>query len=432
MLSSFLQFLQTGVTVSANMPSVIQAGTEITVNVNIRKGKYTGFAVFRQDLPAGLTAQAISSNYGTFTFEDQKVRVVWFNAPPDDELNISYKIIAHERLSGSVELNGQYSFIENNIDRKSVAHQPQMLAITPSPSVPVGRQVDIKDFAKVSNIEAEAVGAGQTIAFRQQPVWMEEERFFLVLLLVNRDAAQKYAKIDETVPSGFVAVSIDTKGGIFSFSNNIAKFIWMDMPAEPFFTVSYRLIPQGNQRSVKIDGLFTFMVNDRTFNNKVIERKETLAGLNRQQLNNILRSLDMRIDDPPVVANIPTPPPPPQQPPSQPPPARPPSSVNAGFMLTHEPGVRFRVQVAAGHKEINIPRHFRNFRLESRVLREEHEGWFKYSVDPSFTDYKDARDLRVHISNTTVIKDAFVTAYNDGKRITVQEALMASNQQWIR
>ena len=66
------------------------------------------------------------------------------------------------------------------------------------------------------------------------------------------------------------------------------------------------------------------------------------------------------------------------------------------------------------------------------VVYEEHDGWLKYTVGPSFTEYSQARDLRVQLWNTTTLSDAFVVAYNDNRRITVQEALMASNQRWVR
>ena len=59
--------------------------------------------------------------------------------------------------------------------------------------------------------------------------------------------------------------------------------------------------------------------------------------------------------------------------------------------------------------------------------------WYKYTIG-AFNIYKEARDRRNEIwAEENKIDDAFVTAYNSGERITVQEALMISKQKaWMR
>ena len=60
-----------------------------------------------------------------------------------------------------------------------------------------------------------------------------------------------------------------------------------------------------------------------------------------------------------------------------------------------------------------------------------HQGWHKYTVG-KFSIYKGARNYREIIKNQHKIKGPFVTAYNNGTRITVQEALMISKDQWVQ
>jgi len=435
-----------------DMPNVIDAGTEITVTVTISKGKVTDFARFQQELPYGFIAIAVNSANADFSFQDQKVNLVWLRVPDDNEIVFSYKILANERLTGSIHLGGRFTYIENN-ERKTIDYQPRLLTISPSPSVLPSVQVDVRDFAKAASIEAVAIKAGQAVALRQKPLWMGENKIFLITLLVNKDVVQKFAKIEETIPAGYVAASIDSKGGIFTFKDQVAKFIWMDLPSDPYFTITYKLIPEdgviANAASMKLAGIFSYMINDRTFSSVIVERTETLAGLNKDQVNDLLRGITVQsAEQQPVFAGVPS-----NETSSRQATATPatttvsvkPSSVTSsantvktvvstsatGDMLKPESGVYYRVQIAAGHKPVNTQRYFRSYRLEYSVMRESHEGWWKYSVG-SFAEYKDARDYRVHLSNTTKINDAFVAAYNNGKRITVQDALMALNQKWYK
>ena len=49
----------------------------------------------------------------------------------------------------------------------------------------------------------------------------------------------------------------------------------------------------------------------------------------------------------------------------------------------------------------------------------------------NFGEYKEARNNRETIKDKGC-RSAFVVAYNGAKRITVQEALMISNQKWFK
>jgi len=470
--SSFFKIFRNDVTISVNMPDVIEAGTEITVSVTINKGKLSEFAQYRQDLPHGLTAMAENSANAAFSFIDQQVRLTWFRLPDNSEINFSYKIVANERLSGKMDLGGHFTYIDNN-ERKTVDHPTKLLAVIPSPNVNPATRIDVLNYAKIASIETAATTGGQSVALRQQPVWMAEDKVFLVTLLINRDKVQKFAKIEETVPAGYTAAGIDSKGGIFSYANQVAKFIWMDLPAEPFFTVTYKLIPEdgitSKPSSLFLSGIFSYMINERTFTSDIVERTEKLAGLNSTQVNDLLRGISVQtIEQPVLVAGTTTPPvsttspvttatpvttttpvttasttskpvttttAPATKTPSAGSTVSPVKTVTITYdtndLLKPESGVYYRVQIAAGHKPVNTQRYFRSYRLEYSVAKETHEGWFKYTVG-SFAEYKDARDYRVYLSNTTKLNDAFIAAYNNGKRITVQDALMALNQKWYK
>ena len=56
-------------------------------------------------------------------------------------------------------------------------------------------------------------------------------------------------------------------------------------------------------------------------------------------------------------------------------------------------------------------------------------GWIKYTIG-NYSEYKKARDTRNEIKKHE-FPGPFVSAYNYGERISVQEALILSKENWI-
>jgi hypothetical protein len=86
---------------------------------------------------------------------------------------------------------------------------------------------------------------------------------------------------------------------------------------------------------------------------------------------------------------------------------------------TKEPPIVFRVQIAAHTIPIDEEYIRSNIYLGSMAILEVHEGaWYKYTIG-SFDNFRDASNL---LKNCAV-KRAFVVSYQEGRRITIKEAM---------
>ena len=439
----FIKLLFSGdVSMKMDVQSQINAGNEITIEVTLDKGNINGFSRFQMELPAGITASNISSANADFSFKDQKVRLIWLRLPSDESITFSFNIHCNELLKGTFDLAGKFSYIDNN-ERKNVDLQPKTLTIIPSSTIDPSLIVDIKDFSKTAYPQA-GTAIGDVVCIRQKPAWSDINKEYVVTLLINKESLKKFAKIEETLPTGFTAVNIESKDGIFTFKDNKAKFLWMNLPADPYFTVSYKLIPSKGSKQLAIKGIFSYILDDKTLSIAIIEKDVDLTNLTPALVKSILQtpaliaSTQTTISTTQTISNK-TPKITPKRDTTKiiaqnttAPKSTKVSTINtASDLLEPQSGIYYRVQLAAGHRPLNSKSYFKKYKLDDKVLKEQHEGWIKYSVG-SFPVYKDARDYRVHIWNTTTINDAFVSAYNEGKRITVQEALMIVNQKWYQ
>lgn len=426
----------------------VQAGGEFEVRVTVRKGDLESFARYEVLLPRGLSAVRGESPNSAYSFDDQRVRFVWLRLPLEEKVEISYLVRVDERMMGQFKLGGSFDYISSNA-RQRVEANAETIEVSPSGSVPPSRRLDIEEYQQAVPVQRPLdMGKLSVRCIRETPSILSPGPDRIVRLLVNRGELQSFAKIEERIPEGYAVESIDKQGAQFSFERGVVSFMWSQLPSESSFVVSYRLVPSKAQaeQTPKIEGRFSFILDGMTRVIAIPEREVQLDRLSSSEMEQLVSSTPVRVpskglgsgERQPGGALVAQGPSeggidfPVQYVPVESKRQRRPRRVSMDeYLLEPEHGVYYRVQVAAGHRPIDVNRYFRRRSLHAEVRTERHEGWYKYSVG-SFREYKEARDYRTQVWSTTPIRDAFVAAYNNGQRITVQEALMITSQKWYK
>ena len=393
------------ITVTVDAPSQVKAGDEFTVEVTLNKGSIEGFARLQQELPAGFTATPIENGGADFSFDMQKVKFFWLILPKDESIKLKYSVKVDKSVNGTFTIDGLFSYIDG--EKKSTELEPFTIEV-------VGGDEALAQ----NNTEQEE---GNIIVKRQKP-YINSKGEIIINLLIDKNnlPPDQFAKVEEKVPDGYMAVSIIDRDAIFSFKNNEVKFLWMTLPPEKEFLISYKLIPNSGKAKnadIAINGSFSYIKDGVTQSVDVENTSENLlakygnGNLPDDLALNTGNNESENTTTPEVKKETP---------------------VKPKVKKKSTKPVTYKVQIAAGHKPLkSIRRYFRKLKMTERVYTEMHQGWIKYTVG-KFDMYKKARDHRVKIWNNTKIDDAFVAAYNNGQRITVQEALMIANQEWYQ
>jgi len=416
------------VEISLDHPSRVNAGEEFTVSVTISKGSLTDYSRFSQDLPLGLTATNVSSPNADFSFDNQRIRVIWLKMPDASQFTISYRVLVDPRLKGSFVLGGVFAYVVDDERKFLNFENNKLITIVPNASVDPTLLVDIKDFQGGESISlTPPTGEVFAMAIRQKPE-LTGNGSYLVRLLVNNLSGSKYAKIEETVPFGYVAEEVSTSGGITSHASSTVKFIWMKLPETNEFEVVYRLVPKQNetQGDLIIDGMLTYTAGNE---NKIVEIKEMdiyLPEMTQLQKRNLLasgtvpprtgRSTAQRQTEAvrTQTETVRT-----QQ--TVTPPANPGRSSGEKIMntrvLDYGSGSYYRVQLSANRTPVDATTHYREIGVDQEVLVEQHQGYYKYTVG-SFSTYQQALAYKEQVESLPEIEGAFVVAYRDGKRVS--------------
>jgi len=273
-----------------------------------------------------------------------------------------------------------------------------------------------------------------------------------VEVVVTKGDIRGFGKLQESVPEGFTAIEKTSDEAIFTAQDRTIKFVWLNLPARNTITVVYKL--RANSRSeglYAIDGEFGYLLNDETQKAvlgtskffvgpkafEMLAQDESNMGMlggedgqlalrekERKEAEAKARSeADARVAAEARKQQERTPPVAKQEPPKP---------TTTARIPAPEKGVSYKVQITAGHREVGRSYFQARHRYGGEFSIERHQGWVKYVVG-GYSSYKEARDQRVNfVQAGHEFPGPFVTAYNDGERITVQEALMLSKQQWVQ
>lgn len=448
------------VTITQNAPATAKAETEFVVEVTVKKGDIKGFAKLQLDLPEGFTAVEDVNNGASFTFVNQSVKFIWMSLPAEKEFKVTYKVKVAAGTVGNKVINGKMSYVVDNVKGTAMLEPPTTIAVgdvpqqpviaaTPPPTPPstpveppstpvtppstpvVPPATPPAQSGTQAATAATVTGAnGEEIAvncFRTTGQTAKSPSEFPVEVTIKKANLDGFAKFIETLPVGFSATVIEAKGAAFSFVDQKAKFVWGTLPTEAEFKISYKVTVAPNiSGDQNIEGVFSF-INPSTQNTSKFVLQPTSIKTGADEAGQ------------PVLASTPTTPTTPKAEPkpvaepivtkAEPKAPKVPKEMSASSVPSPQGKAHYKVQILALRKNKDVPVVASLLSVSEEITPEQHQGLNKYVVG-YHTVYKEARDHREQIPKTVIAP--WVVAYNQTKRITVQEALMITSQQWYR
>lgn len=452
--------LQT-VAITHNIPDYLVSGKIYDVDFVINKEDIGGFAKFQMDVPDGINVKAVETRNSSFTFKSNVVKNIWMKVPEESEILLSYKFEVSPNFQGNGNIDARFVFIKEN-ERFTVEMESKL--------VKVGDGSDIA----VAGVSTGAAFNPEKLKLSRSIKAMGNNEFN-VNIIIEKDGLEGFAKVQDVLPEGFEARPMRTSKSVFSIVENKVKFIWFNIPPEETIEISYILISQYPvSDGVKLNGSFNFLFNDeaRQFDFPeenlvdyidIAERGTPVAEPDEKGTAAEPSTATTAVAVAPVVAVVndekteeaPTVEPIAIEEPEQIVEQTQLEVIEQEVMVEEviveevvveeavveeavveeaivpQSDIFYRVQLAAGKRNVNVTYIKKKHGFSNEIFLENHEGWYKYTTG-NYPVYVKARDRREEIRQLYQFKGPFVTAYNAGERITVQEALLISKQKWVK
>lgn len=370
---------EAGPRVTLQAPGQIRPGESVEVKLTVEKGPVEGFARLQVFLPEGLTADGGTLHQAHFLHEDNFIKFIWIDLPPDSTFTVSMILHVAPDAIGTKYLNGFFSYLEEEASRK-VTFEETAVEITPAAAATEMPKPDVE-----RRILATAPEQGE----------------YRVELDIRTHSSQQPARFIDALPTGFTAEALDAQGAVFSQEADRVIFRWAELPDDSVITVRYRVTGPAGAGAPVISGMLVYGIEAIDLND-VAEANDSDAA--DHIVDELIASENARST--PDEAST--------------------AATNATTPLAvpaPQAGLYFTVQVAATNRSPKRDNAWFSdrYHFNQTVNRTEHEGWNKYLIG-QFTSYQEARSLRD--KTRSEVNDAFVVAYDEqGNRIPVGQAL---------
>ncbi|MGZ3921062.1 MAG: SPOR domain-containing protein [Bacteroidia bacterium] len=442
-----------GITVTNTIPTSIKPGQTIKAEVKINKGNMGGFAKMQLDLPPGVTVNEIDNKGANFSFLDGFAKWVWASLPTESEIVIKFSITAEASAPlGKTVIGGKYSYVENNA-KQVIEMAPVDLTIGEEGAVATNSQGQEtkttttttpvtnanEGNANVTTTVTPENNAGNQTNVSNEPagnITVQRtitkgpgEGEYTINLKVNKGATKGFARYSDDLPSTLGARAGKTDGASFSVADGKVKFVWVAGPEKDNLELSYTLI--GVTMPTVLNGEYSYLEENQS--KKYNLQPETITpeaatnavNTNTQATESNTAGVQVTINNETSttvtttsgITNV----------------TNNENKTQPNETSTKKEGnVNYHVQIGAfTNSNVSADRLKRKFNISEKIQSEFHGGFSKFMIG-SHGEYKEARDHREQVRNNNGVRSAFVVAYNTGKRITVQEALMISNQKWFK
>jgi len=376
-----------GIVEEHDLPAQMHVGQTALATWSLETGSSGGFARFQAQFPEGVVAESIEDSGASFTFENGRGKFIWVDTAPGETIFLKMRLTATSQFQGGT-ITQWFSYISDGT-RKDVEFEPHHVSLDIledevgfDPASPNGLSI-------IRSWQAEGPDVGK------------------MTLSISGHEPGQFLKIEDVLLGQCKAEPLeDGEASLRDVFDQSILFVWQQSPEGPF-EVSYRVIGDTEICSSTILGKASTVI------------QETAVELTIDALEPELEAIAA---SDPVESAL--------EPKNGSNPSSQDASANPQGQAPSQPGIRFKVQVLASHQRVPASHFVQRYQFNKALMIVEHEEWIKYMTG-SFMQYEAARDERVQIRANHDLPGPFVTAYNGESRITVQEALLTTQQNWI-